>query len=515
MPPASAPPLQWLSDRSAGVLLHPTSLPGNQGIGVLGGSAYAFIGFLKEAGFRYWQMLPLGVTGYGDSPYQAFSAFAGNPYLIDLQPLLDNGILKFEELGPLRELPQEHVDYGALYRIKWALLRLAHKRFLEQKRAYLPNYGFFEEFKSHHKGWLEPYCAFMALKEHFGGSFWGEWPEAVKSLDGARKDPSWDSTADAREAHAFYQYLFYGQWALLRAAANEAGIELIGDAPIFVALDSADVWASPQWFEMDKPGEPTAVAGVPPDYFSETGQLWGNPLYDWEALAADKFKWWIERLKANFELFDVVRLDHFRGFWNYWRVPAKAKDARSGKWMEGPQDAFFKTVARRIPKARIIAEDLGDIDQDVRDFRDRLGLPGMSILQFAFDGNPENLYLPHNHLSNSVVYPGTHDNNTSRGWYEEAPEAFKDQLRRYLRVSGDELAWDFIRSAYASVSGLAIIPMQDLLSLDASSRMNTPGFEQGNWQWRFLEQDLHALEGSLPYLRELAWLYQRLPQSED
>lgn len=506
---AKSPSLHWLKDRSTGVLLHPTSLHGDQGIGVLGNEAREFITFLAGAGIRYWQVLPLGPTGYGDSPYSSFSAFAGNPYLIDFQPLLESGILQDEELDVLRHLARDHVDFGALYRIKWPLLRLAHKRFLEQKRAYLPNHGLFAEFRESEARWLEPFSAFMALKERFSGHNWREWPEECRSLESARKSRYWKETAHARDGHAFFQYLFTGQWNQLRAFANEAGVEIIGDAPIFVAMDSADVWASPEWFELDSAGRPTHVAGVPPDYFSKTGQLWGNPLYNWNALEADGFTWWVERLKANFRLFDVVRLDHFRGFYNYWRIPAGAKDARSGQWEFGPQQHLFKAVADHIPDARLIAEDLGEIDDAVRVFRDRLGLPGMAILQFAFDGQSDNLYLPHNLEPHSVVYPGTHDNNTALGWYLEAGEASRDQFRRYLRVDGHDVSWDLVRMAMGSVSRLAVLQMQDLLELDAGARMNQPGTEQGNWQWRMEDKAFHRLHPIAGYLQELKWLFSR------
>lgn len=503
-------PLAWLKDRSAGVLLHPTSLHGNQGIGVLGDEARQFLDFLRQAEFTYWQVLPLGATGYGDSPYSSFSAFAGNPYLIDLVPLLENGLLRAEDVQVLHHLPEDHADFGTLYRIKWPLLRLAHKRFVESGRAYLPNYGLFEKFLEAEKSWLEPFCAFMSLKERFNGVFWGEWPSKCQGYGSARKSSFWEETAQARDAHAFFQYLFYGQWRQLKAYANHIGIEIIGDAPIFVALDSADVWAYPELFEMSKPGRPDVVAGVPPDYFSKTGQLWGNPLYDWKAHERDGFQWWIKRLKANFKLFDIVRLDHFRGFYDYWRIPAGSEDARHGKWATGPKDALFAEVARQLPGAKLIAEDLGEIHDKVRDFRDRLGLPGMAILQFAFGGKSDNLYLPHNLTPNSVLYPGTHDNNTTIGWYQEATPQEQDHARRYLRVNGSDIAWDMIRECYQSVSRLAVIPMQDILSLDASARMNTPGFEQGNWQWRMKENSFNAQwQQSGAYLAELATLYGR------
>lgn len=501
--------LTWLQDRSAGVLLHPSSLHGPAGIGVLGEEARQFIGFLRDAGIRYWQVLPMGPTGFGDSPYSTFSAFAGNPYLIDTRPLVEHRLLHADEEAALHELPADHTDFGALYQLKWSLLRLAHQRFMEQERAYLPNYGLLKDFQSAHAAWLEPFCAFMALKERFHGDFWGRWPEETRTLHEARDSDYWDETAPGREAHAFFQYLFFGQWQQLKEEANASGIQIIGDIPIFVALDSADVWASPEWFEMSTPGEPDFVAGVPPDAFSDKGQLWGNPLYDWKALAKDGFRWWIDRLRINFSLFDGVRLDHFRGFHSYWRIPAGSTDARSGSWAKGPGKKFFKAVAEALPEARLIAEDLGDIDDEVRAFRSELGLPGMAILQFAFSGMPDNLYLPHHHEKLQVVYPGTHDNNTSRGWYEEASPDIKDQFRRYFRVPGNDAAWDFIRAGYASVCRLAVLPMQDLLDLPAHARMNVPGESQGNWQWRMTGEQFAAIAHSTDYLRELGFLYDR------
>jgi 4-alpha-glucanotransferase len=499
----------WLNARSAGVLLHPSSLPGDQGIGVLGGSAYSFIDYLREAGMKYWQMLPLGPTGYGDSPYSSLSAFAGNPYLIDIEPLAENGVLQANDLNPLKGLPEDHVNFNSLYRIKWPLLRLAHKRFLEQKRTYLPNYGMFEEFKKNHKKWLEPYCAYVALKERFSGKYWGEWPEECRTPARARKSTYWKETEKAREAHAFFQYLFFGQWNQIRSYAHAAGIEIIGDVPIFVALDSADVWSHPELFEMKELGHPDFVAGVPPDYFSETGQLWGNPLYDWKTMAKDGYSWWMDRMAGNFELFDVVRLDHFRAFYDYWRIPADAAAARTGKWTAGPKKAFFKELNKRLPGARLIAEDLGEIHDKILSFRDSLGLPGMAVLHFAFGGGPENLFLPHNLVPNSVTYPGTHDNDTTLGWYQSSPAALQDHVRRYLRVDGSDIAWDMIRSCYQSASNLIVIPMQDILSLDSKSRMNEPGTSQGNWKWRMSGSRFHSTIDTSDYLKDLALLYGR------
>lgn len=475
----------------------------------MGTSAQRLLDWMQTAGLLYWQVLPLGPTGFGDSPYAAFSAFAGNPYLIDMAPLMEAGLLERAELNSLAQLPAERVDFARLYQCKWPLLRLAWRRFRENRRAYLPNYGLFEEFKESHSDWLESYCGFMALKENFGGRFWGDWPEDCRSLESAKSTLLWQETSTAREGHAFIQYLFFGQWNRLKKYANTLGIQIIGDLPIFVALDSADVWANPGLFLLESPGKPSVVAGVPPDYFSKTGQLWGNPLFDWKAMKSNQYTWWMDRLRCQFTLCDVLRLDHFRGFQNYWEIPADAMDARGGKWVDGPGSDFFNTVRGKFSNARIIAEDLGEIDDGVRALRDEFALPGMAILQFAFSCDGANLYLPHNLQKNSVCYPGTHDNNTSLGWYEEADEDIQDQFRRYFRVSGKDAAWDFIRAAYATVSNLAIIPMQDFLSLDSDYRMNEPGTGQGNWQWRMTEDHFHQIEGSSPYLRELAWLYNR------
>jgi 4-alpha-glucanotransferase len=506
----TTPLMPWLNERASGALLHPLSLHGTPGCGVLGPAVREFLQFLREAEMTYWQVLPLGPTGYGDSPYQCFSAFAGNPYLIDIDPLVENGLLRGDELQPLQKLEEGKVDYSGLYRIKWPLLRLAWRRFKESGRAYLPNYGRFADFCEERKEWLEPYAAFMAAKDHFGGRFWGEWPEELRSYEGFRKSPLFEKLENAREAHSFIQYVFFGQWNLVRKLANELGIQIIGDAPIFVSLDSADVWARPDLFLLNKKGLPEFVAGVPPDYFSLEGQLWGNPLYDWEAAEKEGYRWWIERLRANFEFYDVVRLDHFRGFYDYWAIPAEATSAKAGAWRMGPGIKLFEAVKEALPEARLIAEDLGEIGPEVRAFRDETGLPGMVILQFAFDGKGgDNLYLPHNHVRNAVVYPGTHDNNTTIGWYEAASSEVTDHVRRYYRISGEDVAWDFIRSAYRSVANLAIIPMQDLMSLDGRSRMNTPGSALGNWSWRMTRENFHWQRGATPYLRELAWLYDR------
>lgn len=509
--PDLRPPLfNWLNLRSAGLLLHPTSLPGSQGIGVLDESVDRLLRFLKDAGLRYWQVCPLGPTGYGDSPYQCFSAFAGNPYLIDLAALQRAGLLSDDVLLPLRKLPAAHVDFGELYAKKWPALFKAYANFSKTPRD-LP-YGDFDAFCTEHAPWLEPYALFMALKDHFKGRPWWQWDRKVRFYRDARTSAVAGQVANTARAHRFLQYLFYGQWQEVRAKAAALGIEIIGDAPIFVSRDSADVWAHPELFQLDgQSGEPLAVAGVPPDYFSADGQLWGNPLYDWTRHAATGYAWWLDRLRANFALCDIVRIDHFRGFDTYWSIPADAPTAKSGTWAQGPGLEFFQAVKSALPDCRLIAEDLGELSPSVHELRHATGLPGMAILQFAFGGDSANTYLPHNLVANNVVYPGTHDNNTTLAWYAAAGEKARDHVRRYLRVDGREIHWDFVRAGYSAVSNLAVFPLQDLLGLGASARFNTPGVPAGNWQWRYSADQLEALHrGSANYLRELGGLYGRL-----
>jgi len=510
-PAASSTPLfDWLKNRSAGVLLHPTSFPSDQGVGVLDANVETYLDFLQTAGISHWQVCPLGPTGYGDSPYQCFSSFAGNPYLIDLHALVSAGLLTDADLSDLRRLPADRVDYGWLYMTKWPVLFRAHAAARARKFAGLP-YGDFAAFRTTHADWLDGYALFLALKDHHDGRPWWLWPAEHRFLARIKPATLPASVLLRAEAHAFFQYLFFGQWARVRTSAAARGVRLIGDAPIFVARDSADVWARPDLFQIDPDtGLPLAVAGVPPDYFSADGQLWGNPLYAWEAHAAEGYAWWLRRLRANFALCDIVRIDHFRAFDTYWSIPADATTAKSGAWKQGPGLAFFRAVHAALPDARLIAEDLGELFESVRTLRDACGLPGMTILQFAFGGDASNLYLPHNLTANSVVYPGTHDNNTTLGWYDSATAAETDHVRRYLRVDGREIAWDFIRAAYAAVSRLAVLPLQDLLSLDGAARFNTPGVAAGNWQWRYTAAQLAALQRqSAPYLRTLGELYGR------
>jgi 4-alpha-glucanotransferase len=505
MSTAAAPLFPWLQERSAGILLHPTALPGGFGIGNFGAAARRFIDFLADAHVRYWQMCPLGPTGYGDSPYQCFSAFAGNPYLIDLQPLIDGGLLKEEETAALRALPQTHVDFGGLYKNFWPLLRTAFNRF-KQSPAALAGLGDFQKFKERHHAWLYPYAVFSALKQHCGGRLWLEWPAEFRSYAAALSRPLPTEVTEGVAAQEFYQFLFFAQWRRLREHAASKGIGIIGDIPIFVALDSADVWSHPEIFQLDQQsGRPTKVAGVPPDYFSPLGQLWGNPLYNWEALRARRYDWWIERFRANFEMYDIIRLDHFRGFDAYWAVPAGAPDARKGSWEPGPGLPFFQALQEKMPHARIIAEDLGLITDSVIALLEATGLPGMAVLQFAFGSGADNFYLPHNVKPNAVIYSGTHDNDTSFGWYRNAGTLVQDEFRRYLRSGGDAPHWDLIHAAYKSVCRLAIVPLQDIFGLGSEARFNTPGHATGNWQWRFSNAQLDYAWSSLSgHLRDLS-----------
>lgn len=493
--------------------MHPTSLPGSFGVGSLEPAAIdAWLNFLRSSGLRYWQTCPLGPTGYGDSPYQCFSAFAGNPYLIDVEALQRFGLLAPDDISPLRALPHERVDFGWLYTTKRPALFRAFDVFKKHGKVPLP-YGDFSEFRQTHRDWLEPFGLFMALKDHFQGQPWWEWPQEVRFFDRTRSAKIPAEVSHRAEAHAFLQYLFFGQWSEVRARARKLGVDIIGDTPIFVARDSADVWANPQLFQLDSAtGHPLFVAGVPPDYFSADGQLWGNPLYAWEAHSTTGYDWWLRRLRANFLVCDVLRIDHFRAFDSYWAIPANAPTAKTGSWQRGPGLDFFQAVRQALPEAKLIAEDLGELTPSVTQLREATGLPGMTILQFAFGGDATNTYLPHHLRPNSVVYPGTHDNDTTLGWYRSASEKEKDHVRRYFRVSGEEVGWDFIRASYAAVSNLAIFPLQDVMSLGSEARFNTPGKAAGNWQWRYRPEQLTALQtGTAAYLHSLGELYARLP----
>ncbi len=506
---APAPLFAWPNERASGVLLHPTALPGSSGIGTLGKEAYRFVDFLAEAGFSLWQTCPLGPTGYGDSPYQCLSAFAGNPYLVDPDTLIELGLLREDEVEPTRTAPDTSVDYGALWNFRPHLLHLASERLPDLRDKVEAEYGSIEEFESEQSSWLEPYALFRAIKEHFQNAPWYEWPEEFRSYDRALEQTLDPSIKASVQEHQFIQYLFFGQWRKLRAYAADKGIRFVGDIPIFVALDGADAWQHPEYFLLDKKLQPTAVAGVPPDYFSETGQLWGNPLYDWAELKKNRYDWWMERFRLNFDLFDLVRIDHFRGFEAAYSIPADAEDAREGDWVKGPGLDFFKEIHRNFPEPRIILEDLGVITPEVDQLRKDTGLPGMSVLHFAFD-KPDNAYLPHNLQPLTVLYPGSHDNDTTASWFALESEETRDYVRRYLRISGDEIAWDLIRAGYQSVANLFIVPFQDFLSLGAEARFNTPGTSEGNWAWRASPEMIERLHReSAAYLKELSTLYYR------
>jgi len=506
----TAPLYNWLNERTSGVLLHVSCLPSKTGIGNLGSAAYRYIDFMEAAGLHVWQICPLGPTGYGDSPYQCFSAFAGNPYFIDLDPLVTDGLLHEDELSPLHALPKDHVDYGVLYTAFWPILRHAYNRFKRSGADHFDGYGCIKAFRKGQSAWIEDFALFLALKSHFGGNSWLDWPAEYRDVHQARRHNLPTEVTEAADAHIFYQYLFYGQLAKLRSYAGSKGVEILGDVPIFVALDSSDVWANRELFQLSKDGKPKAVAGVPPDYFSADGQLWGNPLYNWKAHQDTKFTWWIDRIKANLEFYDIVRLDHFRGFESYWSVPAKETTARNGKWIQCPGLELFTAIQVACPDAKLVAEDLGVITDEVNELRAATGLPGMAVLQFAFDGEADNAYLPHNYSRNTVAYSGTHDNDTSLGWYREESAKTQDHLRRYLTVSGDEIAWDLVRTVIKSSARMAIMPLQDLMSLGSEARLNTPGAPMGNWQWRYTPEQLDTLQNnSAAYLKDLLELYGR------
>lgn len=503
-----------LDRRLAGILLHPTSLPGPHGIGDLGPAAYRFLNWMNEAGLAYWQVLPLGPTSYGDSPYQCFSAFAGNPLLVSPDVLRDEGLVSVEDILP-PEFPGD-VDYGWV--IHW-------KRDLLRKAFFSYQSGGFKDLKARLESWasdkdvaawLEDYALFMALKDTNEGRAWNTWPEQLraynkKALAKARKD-----LAAEVEYQIFIQFLFFDQWNRLRKAAHDRGITIIGDAPIYVSYDSADTWAHQDLFQLTPGGDPEFVAGVPPDYFSATGQLWGNPLYAWEAMEKNGYAWWADRLKAIFAMVDVVRLDHFRGFMGYYAVPFGHATAEHGQWVKGPGSKFFAKMKSTLGELPIIAEDLGEITEDVTAVRQEFGFPGMVILQFAwtpgiydpYAADPNNHFLPHQHYQNSVVYTGTHDNDTTLGWWRHSsnpPE--RTMLQLYLATDANSPHWDLIRAGMMSIANTFVVPAQDLLGLDSEHRMNLPGRPEGNWSWRLQEGQLES--GLAKRVRDMTLLYER------
>lgn len=480
-----------LNTRGCGILLHPTSLPGPGGIGSLGADARRFIDLLQAMGMSYWQMLPLTPPACGNSPYSAFSAFGGNPLLIDLEQVVAEGDLA--DAGPAGRYPKDRVDFTAVTACKMELLNRAGAAFLAEKEP--RRTGEFRQFCDT-TPWLDDFALFMVLKHHFNDRSWSSWPEEAARIAPERSRKFLQEFAQEIAVEKYLQWQFARQWRGLRAYAHERDIAMIGDIPIYVAHDSADVWSHRELFLLDAKGNPTVVAGVPPDYFTTTGQLWGNPHYNWEVLAQDGYRWWIDRFKANFALFDIVRVDHFRGFEAAWQVSVTAKTAEQGLWVEGPGERLFDTLLAELGPLAIIAEDLGVITPAVEALRDRYHFPGMKILQFAFDSGPSDPYLPHNHIQNMVVYTGTHDNDTTRGWYDSIADTERGAMKAYLGTSGDDCAGDLMRAALMSVADTAIIPFQDILKLGNEARMNLPGTAFGNWEWRFsrdmLPRDLAA-----------------------
>ena len=489
--------------RKSGILMHISSLPNPYGIGSMGKCAYEFIDFLEAAGQTYWQVLPLCPTGYGDSPYQSFSVFAGNPYLIDLDFLIEEGLLEKQEAESF-SWGQNHqrVDYASLYENRCKLLLLAFRRFHPDDAFY----SFIEE----NSQWLSDYSLFMALKDRFGGKPWQEWPRELMLREPEAMAACREEMAEQLQFHYFLQYLFFRQWQALRRYAGEKGIRIIGDVPIYVPLDSSDVWANPQLFQLDENCRPQMVAGVPPDSFTAEGQLWGNPLYDWDKMKQQNFRWWIQRLSAAAKMYDMIRLDHFRGFESYWAVPAGDKNAMNGCWKPGPAMDFIRAVQEAFPDLDFIAEDLGYLTPEVHQLQQNSGYPGMKVLQFAFDSREASNYLPHTYTVNSVCYTGTHDNLTLAQWFREAAEEDIALAKAYLGLSQEEgYVWGMIRGCMSAVSKLSIVQMQDYLELGGEARMNFPGTLSGNnWSWR-------AKEGSFtPELAErilkITKLYDRI-----
>ncbi|HMW21930.1 MAG TPA: 4-alpha-glucanotransferase [Burkholderiaceae bacterium] len=500
--------------RSSGVLLHPTSLPGAHGSGDLGASARHFVDWLAAGGQSLWQVLPLGGIGPGNSPYMSSSAFAGNLLLVDLDELLQRGWLRADDLAqPPSPADPHRLDFAAVLPWRMSRLALAAERF--QRDASPEDRSAHDAFCTAHADWLEDHALFMALAEAQPGLDWCDWPAPL-----ARRDSA--ALADARRVHAgriafwrFGQWCFFRQWAALRAYASERQVRIVGDMPIFIAHQSAEVWARPDLFELDGAGRPTVVAGVPPDLFAETGQRWGNPLYRWLAHAAEGYRWWIERVRRSFELVDILRIDHFRGFAGYWEIPASEPTAMRGRWVPGPAAALFQAITGALGELPIIAEDLGVITPDVEALRIAFGYPGMRILQFAWGegadgGGAETRFLPHQYLPDCVVYTGSHDNDTTLGWWQSAPESTRHHLREYLASDGRAPHWDLMRAASASVADLAIQPMQDVLGLGSEHRMNFPGTPTGNWSWRFTWDQVPPEAAAR--LHRMAALYGRLPR---
>jgi 4-alpha-glucanotransferase len=495
--------------RASGLLLHISSLPSAYGIGDMGPNAHAFVDTLCEARQAYWQILPMTPVelGAGNSPYRSSSAFAGNPLFISPESMHECGLLTAEEISNPPAFEEHRTQYERVAQYKADLFSIAFERFKSDPSLRAT----FKAFEAEHAAWLDDYALFSALKIRFGGQAWFQWPRDLRDRNVSALDAMRSELGEEIYKQKFLQFEFFRQWNLLRRTCKEKGVLLIGDMPIYVAYDSADLWANPGQFKLDEEKRPRFVAGVPPDYFSATGQLWGDPVYDWDAVRQTGYAWWIRRLEQSLKVCDVVRIDHFRAFSAYWEIPAGEETAINGRWVDGPGADFFRALLRKFPFLPIIAEDLGLITPDVRELISTFDLPGMKVLLFAFDQSlPQNPYAPHNIVENCVVYTGTHDNNTVRGWAEnDASWEDLNRLGRYIgqTVSPHDLPLHMVRLALASVANLAIIPVQDILSLGAEARMNTPGIALGNWEWRLTPEQYHSLP--LGYLRELMWMYGR------
>lgn len=493
-------------ERGSGILLHPTSLPGPHGSGDIGPEAVRLLDWLAAAGQRYWQVLPLVPVGWGSSPYSGLSAFAANPMLVSPERLLASGLLDASDLTP-PSLDAHRIGFDVVARHRQGLLTLATGRF--GKRASASEKERFQAFRAESSAWLPDWSLFAALREQHGGQEWTRWPAALAQRDPQALDEARRTFADRIVEHELVQFFFREQWDALRSEARRRGIRIVGDVPIFVAHDSADVWAHPELFHLDPSGQPTVVAGVPPDFFSATGQRWGNPLYRWERLEATDFRWWVQRFEATLALVDVVRIDHFRGFAACWEIPASEETAVDGRWTPAPGASLFSAVRAALGDVPIIAEDLGIITPDVVELRESLGFPGMRILEFAFGSGPKNAYLPHNHDKNTVVYTGTHDNDTVLGWWHSISEEERHLVRDYCSSDGSEPHWDLLRLACGSVAKLSLAPLQDVMGLAAEGRMNVPGKPDGNWAWRFDWSQLPSDSGQR--MRQLCATFGRLP----
>lgn len=474
--------------RTSGVLMPISSIPSPYGIGTMGKQARKFVDFLVKGGQKYWQILPICPTSYGDSPYQSFSSFAGNPYFIDLEYLCKDKLLTKKECESFQwGSNPKYVDYGIMYESRYALLRKVYARFTKKEPQD------FEKFCENEKQWLDDYALFMALKDANGGQAWSNWDKSLRLREKKAMEEATEKYSEEIRFYKMLQYLFYQQWNALKTYANEAGIEIIGDVPIYVAGDSADVWANPDQFYLDENLEPIEVAGCPPDAFSDDGQLWGNPLFRWDVMKKDGYTWWTRRIKAMSELYDIIRIDHFRGFDSFYAIPAKDDTAKNGQWKQGPGMDLFCELEKKLGKLPIIVEDLGFLTPSVHKLLKDSGFPGMKVIQFAFDSREESDYLPHTYTNHCVVYTGTHDNDTVMGWMKTAPKASVKYAKEYLNLTKEEgYNWGMMRAAWSSVADMAIVPMQDILGLGSEARINTPSTLGNNWKWRATPEQIDA-----------------------